>query len=76
MISLVGLILIVDRTPPFHSNSCHGQNRGNDAEVGHKAGHSAEEGAEDPISGDIVISCSDSVIESNIEFDERVKKKK
>ena len=44
--------------------------------MGHKAGHSAEEGAEDPIPGDIVIACSDSVIESNIEFDERVKKKK
>ena len=72
---MVGLILIVDGTPPFHSNSCHGENRGDDAEVGHKTGHSAEEGAEDPIPGDIVIACSDSVTESNIEF-EGVKEKK
>ena len=44
--------------------------------MGHKAGQSTEEGAEDPIPGDIVIACSDSASESNIEFDERVKKKK
>ena len=43
--------------------------------MGHKTGHSAEEGAEDPIPGDIVIACSDSVTESNIEF-EGVKEKK
>ena len=43
--------------------------------MGHKASHSTEEGAEDPIPGDIVVACSDSVTESNIEF-EKVKKKK